>query len=176
MTLAALLPNSHVVLTDLPEAREIVERNIASTELRNGSTLAFEELDWDDQLPAWLTRLQAKTRTDLVLASDCTYNADSRYLPPPLFLPLLFIPSASSFSTLTHVSPALVHTLRRLADTNSQITVAIAMKMRHDSERVFFDLMHDAGFAETALLDWALPGDVSLGEEKVYLHVYRLAE
>jgi hypothetical protein len=73
-------------------------------------------------------------------------------------------------------SPALVNTLRRLADTNSTLTVAIAMKMRHDSERVFFELMHDAGFEETALLEWALPGDVSLGEEKVFLHVYRLKE
>lgn len=73
-------------------------------------------------------------------------------------------------------SPALVHTLRRLADLNSKITVAIAMKMRHASERVFFELMQDAGFAETALLEWALPGDVRVGEERVLLHVYRLEE
>lgn len=46
--------------------------------------------------------------------------------------------------------------------------------MRHESERVFFELMDDAGFEETALLDWDLPGDVRLGEEKVYLHTYRL--
>lgn len=67
-----------------------------------------------------------------------------------------------------------MNTLRRLADVNSEVVVAIAMKMRHESERVFFSLMHDAGFKETALLDWALPGDISVGEEKVYLHVYRL--
>ena len=47
--------------------------------------------------------------------------------------------------------------------------------MRHDSERVFFDLMAEAGFKETALLEWPLPGDVEPGEEKVYLHVYRHA-
>ena len=73
-------------------------------------------------------------------------------------------------------SPALVNTLRRLADVNSKITVAIAMKMRHASERVFFELMQDAGFKETALLEWPLPGDVSVGEERVLLHVYRLKE
>ena len=37
--------------------------------------------------------------------------------------------------------------------------VAIAMKMRHDSEKVFFDLMAEAGFNETAMLEWPLPGD-----------------
>ena len=51
--------------------------------------------------------------------------------------------------------------------------VAIAMKMRHDSEKVFFDLMAKAGFNETALLEWSLPGDIGAGEEMVYLHVYR---
>ena len=51
--------------------------------------------------------------------------------------------------------------------------VAIAMKMRHDSEKVFFDLMAEAGFNETATLEWPLPGDLEPGEEKVYLHVYR---
>ena len=81
-TLALLLPNSRVVLTDLPEARDIVERNIASADLRNGSTLTFEELDWDADLPAWLVQAQEKVKTGLVLASDCTYNSDSRYFPP----------------------------------------------------------------------------------------------
>jgi hypothetical protein len=70
-------------------------------------------------------------------------------------------------------SPALVNTLRRLADLHDKIVVGVAMKMRHDSERVFFDLMAEAGFRETALLEYPLPGDVELGEDHVYLHVYR---
>lgn len=76
MTLAALLPNCRVVLTDLPEAQEIVEQNISTlaTDLRNGSSLSFAELDWDAELPASLPGF------DLVLASDCTYNSDSRYV------------------------------------------------------------------------------------------------
>jgi hypothetical protein len=47
------------------------------------------------------------------------------------------------------------------------------MKMRHDSERVFFDLMAEAGFRETDSLEYPLPGDVEVGEDSVYLHVYR---
>ncbi|KAJ4983847.1 UPF0665 family protein c [Stagonosporopsis vannaccii] len=149
-TFASLIPNCHVTLTDLPEVHDIVARNTSSevVELATGSRLSFEELDWDAELPAWLADSQ-NTKLDLVLAADCTYNSDS--------------------------SPALVNTLKRLAAVHSNLVVAIAMKMRHDSERVFFHLMDDAGFEETALLEWPLPGDVAPGEEKVYLHVYRCA-
>ena len=84
MTLASVVPNCSVHLSDLPEAREIVERNITDSSLRlcDGSKLAFEELDWDHELPAWLALPDSKI--DLVLASDCTYNADSRYARPSL--------------------------------------------------------------------------------------------
>ena len=50
--------------------------------------------------------------------------------------------------------------------------IGIAMKMRHQSEDVFFDLMAAAGFRETSKLEFPLPGDVERGEEVVYLHVY----
>lgn len=56
--------------------------------------------------------------------------------------------------------------------SNPAIVVAIAMKVRHSSEQVFFHLMADAGFIETAKLDFLLPGDVEAGEEIVHLHVY----
>ena len=80
MTLASVVPNCNVHLSDLPEAREIIERNIIyySLQLTNGSKLTFEELDWDNELPARYVRPGG--RVDLVLASDCTYNADSRYV------------------------------------------------------------------------------------------------
>lgn len=165
MTLASVLTNCDVHLSDLPEAREIVEKNITeyNLELRNGSNLSFLELDWDDELPAWPARPEAKF--DLVLAADCTYNSDSRYVICPNRFWV--------WSQLTSSSPALVNTLRRLADLNKKVVVGIAMKMRHDSERVFFDLIAEAGFKETALLEYPLPGDVELGEDSVYLHVYR---
>jgi hypothetical protein len=57
--------------------------------------------------------------------------------------------------------------------SNPDVVIAIAMKMRHSSEQVFFPLMTDAGFVETAKFDFLLPGDVEVGEEIVYLHVYR---
>jgi hypothetical protein len=66
-----------------------------------------------------------------------------------------------------------VNTLSRLAETSPDVVVAIAMKMRHKSEEVFFDLMADARFKETWKLEFPLPGDVERGEEVVYLHVYK---
>jgi hypothetical protein len=49
------------------------------------------------------------------------------------------------------------------------------MKMRHSSEEVFFELMKDAGFMKTTQMEFALPGDVDVGEEVVYLHIYKAA-
>jgi hypothetical protein len=60
-----------------------------------------------------------------------------------------------------------------LAKVSPKVIVAIAMKMRHSSEEVFFDLMATAGFQPTAKFDYPLPGDVEVGEEMVYLHVYQ---
>lgn len=167
MTLASVLSNCEVCLSDLPEARDIVEKNITNCarQLRSGSKLSFLELDWDDELPDWFQREEVKF--DLVLAADCTYNSDSRYDSCPTNLEV--------WSQLTFPSPALVSTLSRLADLNKQVVVGIAMKMRHDSERVFFDLMAEAGFKETALLGYPLPGDIKMGEDTVYLHVYKHA-
>ena len=54
-----------------------VEQNIANVELGTGSSVSVRELDWDADLPAWC----AEAKIDLVLAADCTYNADSRYVP-----------------------------------------------------------------------------------------------
>jgi hypothetical protein len=70
-------------------------------------------------------------------------------------------------------SPALVNTLARLAKANPEVIIAIAMKMRHSSEEVFFDLMKDAGFSQKTKMEFPLPGDVQVGEEIVYLHIYK---
>jgi hypothetical protein len=60
-----------------------------------------------------------------------------------------------------------------LAKVSPKASIAIAMKMRHSSERVFFDLMDIAGFEETTILEYPLPGDVEVGEETVYFHIYQ---
>lgn len=62
----------HFVLTDLPEAQDIVERNIKAMPVIEKSTIEFRTLDWDEELPDDIGYF------DVVLAADCTYNPDSR--------------------------------------------------------------------------------------------------
>jgi hypothetical protein len=76
ITIAGLVTKARVVLTDLPEAQEIVERNIAQCASNNHSALDFRELDWDHELPRDLKT--SDTRFDIIAAADCTYNPDSR--------------------------------------------------------------------------------------------------
>jgi methylase of polypeptide subunit release factors len=76
ITIAQLVEGARVLLTDLPEAQEIVKRNIGQASAAKKSTLDFQELNWDDELPRNLQPLDA--RLDLVIAADCTYNSDSR--------------------------------------------------------------------------------------------------
>jgi predicted nicotinamide N-methyase len=77
IAIAQTIPDSNVLLTDLPEAREIVERNINCATEAPGVSLAFMELDWDADLPDDLQ--STPNRLGLVVAADCTYNPDSRY-------------------------------------------------------------------------------------------------
>ncbi len=64
-------------------------------------------------------------------------------------------------------------TLVRLAKVSPNVRVGIAMKMRHFSEKVFFDLMDKASFEKVTTFTYPLPGDYELGEETVFLHVYQ---
>ncbi|KAG9196502.1 hypothetical protein G6011_01623 [Alternaria panax] len=145
IAVAQTIPNSKVLLTDLHEAREIVERNMHYAVEAPGASLDFMELDWDADLPDILQ--STSERVNLVLAADCTYNPDS--------------------------SPTLVNTLTRLVKVNPDVVIAIAMKMRHSSEEVFFELMENVGFMKIAKMEFPLPGDVEVGEEIVHLHVYK---
>jgi methylase of polypeptide subunit release factors len=76
IALAQTIPNANVLLTDLPEAKEIVQRNIDQASKAPGASLQFLELDWDAALPS---ELQTCAPISLVVAADCTYNSDSRY-------------------------------------------------------------------------------------------------
>jgi hypothetical protein len=51
-----------------------VQRNINLARPAKGSTVAFQELNWDVEIPSNI----ATSRLDLVVAADCTYNSDSR--------------------------------------------------------------------------------------------------
>lgn len=116
IALATMLANCEVLLTDLPEVSEIVTRNINEASPKSSASIKFQTLDWDDPTPN-LTRRPI----DLILVSDCTYNADSL--------------------------PALVSVLARLVRGSPGAMVLVALKRRHESEAVFFGLMRTAGFA-----------------------------
>ena len=108
-----------IQLTDLPEATSILERNISQyRQTKCTSVVTQKVLDWsDEELPTDI----ASTIWDLVLVADCTYNPD--------------------------VVPDLVKTLKNITSGKSRdALVCLAMKVRHESEMVFFELMHKAGF------------------------------
>ncbi|KAA8649046.1 protein N-lysine methyltransferase family protein [Aspergillus tanneri] len=115
IALAQLLPQCTVLLTDLPEVEEIVTQNVASAkQVPSSSAVQFRTLDWDEKPPDNLL----DGSIDLILVSDCTYNADSL--------------------------PSLVSMLHQLVQMAPDAIVLVALKRRHESETVFFDLMHSA--------------------------------
>lgn len=115
IALAQLLPQCSVLLTDLPEVEDIVMQNIAAAKPAPSSKIEYQTLDWDEPLPGNLCH----DTIDLVLVSDCTYNADSL--------------------------PALVSVLDRLVQSSPNALILVALKRRHESEAIFFDLMQSAG-------------------------------
>jgi hypothetical protein len=56
----------------------------------------------------------------MVVVADCTYNPD--------------------------VVPDLVKTFRGVGEKSPQVLVLVAMKVRHESEGVFFELMREGGY------------------------------
>jgi predicted nicotinamide N-methyase len=69
LSLAILLENADVTLTDLEDASDLIHRNIASNEYAPSSSVNFKVLKWANH-PSWLTTY------DLVVVGDCTYNPD----------------------------------------------------------------------------------------------------
>lgn len=138
-----MLPNCSVLLTDLPEVEDIITRNINAAHTSAMSSLKYRNLDWEnppDDLCPW--------PIDLILVSDCTYNADSL--------------------------PVLVSCLDRLVRTSPEAIILVAMKRRHDSETVFFDLMQSAGF--TSVQDsFELPSQHGEVDE-IEFHCYSRSE
>jgi len=119
ITLATFFPLiSKVLLTDLPEASEIIEKNLSPSTLAlpTSSKISHQVLDWSSPLPPNV----ADTKWDLVVVADCTYNPD--------------------------VVPDLVQTLKHLEEGNKDTIILLAMKVRHESEMGFFDLMETSGF------------------------------
>ena len=115
IALAELLPQCSVLLTDLPEVEEIITHNIAAVRPASSSNVEFQTLDWDEPVSDDVFT----DAIDLILISDCTYNADSL--------------------------PALVSVLGQLTQRSPKALVLVALKRRHESEVIFFDLMQSAG-------------------------------
>jgi predicted nicotinamide N-methyase len=142
ITLATLYPQiSNTLLTDLPEATDIVTQNLSPSALnsRIKSRINHQVLDWASPLP---TNVK-ETKWDLVVVADCTYNPD--------------------------VVPDLVQTLKRIGEGNEDVVVLLAMKVRHDSEMVFFGLMDEGGFAIKEKCARPLP---VLGEEDEEIEIF----
>ena len=160
--LARMIPNAHFILTDLPEAMEILQKNIsmnADLGLAPGTTLCGQVLDWDTVLKR--SHDLASLRPDLVLVSDCTYNP-------------------SSFN-------ALIATLLQLVKQAHQynhhagkpkLDVLVSYKTRHESESQFFKDIDEAGFEilakDEVILRDRTRARLDLGMEKAEMYAFGL--
>ncbi|KAI9767585.1 MAG: hypothetical protein M1840_005622 [Geoglossum simile] len=127
--LAQALPNCNVLLTDLPEAEDIVKWNMLATRPASNTVISFEVVDWEEDLPISVS----STEFDLILVADCTYNPSS--------------------------VPSLVRVLATLAARSRNATVLLAHKVRHSSEAVFLEHIADAGFFQDDHVAIPLPSN-----------------
>ena len=146
ISLAQAVPDCDVLLTDLPEVRELVEANIERMKPAMSSKVEFEPLDWERPLPE---KLQARTN-DLIIVSECTYNADTLQ--------------------------SLVNTLLSLTVRSPKAVIIVSTKTRHDSEAAFFEMMKKQGLVEDGSMRISLPGIPGVGyadsATDVGLHIF----
>lgn len=129
---------THLTLTDLPAASSILELNMALSSKylyphlqsnQSQSSITHMVLDWTATLPVFIT----KTKWDLVLVADCTYNPD---VIPDLVATLGRIKTqVSCMSTIQRENQYMGNLLA------STPIVIIALKERHPSEHILFILM-----------------------------------
>ncbi|CAF9928577.1 MAG: hypothetical protein ALECFALPRED_004088 [Alectoria fallacina] len=148
LQVAGSCSTSDVLLTDLPEAMNILNHNVEYTRLAcRRDKLASTVLDWDEPLPERV----AEQQPDLVILSDCTYNPDS--------------------------IPGLVKTLSSVAKISPDALIVVSLKVRHDSEAIFFDLMAGAEFIEAEHTTIPLPDRyrsvTGQALEVIEIYVYR---
>lgn len=139
--------SSEVLLTDLLDARELVEINIANKFKCNGHvSVDFAELDWTKPLPESI----AADDWDIVIVADCIYNPD--------------------------YAQALAGTIKSLLVAKGQETRAeklafLAMKPRHAAEAVFFDYAEQLGIRIIEKVKIPIP---VLGDESQEIHILAL--
>ncbi|PPJ59099.1 hypothetical protein CBER1_01663 [Cercospora berteroae] len=147
ISVAQSIPDCNVLLTDLDEAKELVEANIAKMQPAMASRARFQSVDWLEPLPS---NLETR-KNDLIIVSECTYNTDT--LEP------------------------LVGMLVSLMTRSPKAVIVVSTKTRHDSEAAFFDLMKNVGLIEEGSMRLALPGEPGQGYSDwatdVGMHVFR---
>ena len=147
---AQLWPQCQVFLTDLTEAMDVLESNIAKAAPAVGTKLSCALLDWGEAFPEALR----STIFDVVLVSDCSYNSDSL--------------------------PALVKTFSLIAATSPNVLLLVSLKVRHSSEAVFFELLIAAGFRELGHTSVSLPtqgrSESDQAYDKIEIYEYRRME
>lgn len=150
IAIASVRPKCRMLLTDLPDAMNILGYNVSQSQPALASTIKHMVLDWDDELPPSITQ----ERYDLLVVSECTYNENS--------------------------IPALVRTLSALAARSPSALVVVATKVRHFSEAIFFGLMSDVGFVEIEQLSIPLPRPQKENNEQMHervdVHIFRAAQ
>ena len=144
ISLVQRLPNCRVLLTDLEEADTVLFMSKDLARPAKGSTIQHRVLNWDSDLPEDVTQ----TDWNMIVVSDCTYNPDS--------------------------TPALVKTLYALVRQSSNTMVIVAMKIRHQSESVFFDLMQEAGFGIEQETRIPLYDLAHVHDEEVLIYQFRM--
>ena len=127
IALAQMRPDCSVFLTDLPEAMEMLQKNVSCAQPAKGSSLSPVLLQWGSQVPAELLA----SKSDLILISDCTYNADS--------------------------CTDLVQTLLAFARHSPEVKILVAMKRRNDAEALFEYKMVTSGFQAMESTKLAVP-------------------
>ncbi|KAG5946114.1 hypothetical protein E4U53_006628 [Claviceps sorghi] len=147
-----------ILMTDRHEAERSARSNMGLLhQQRSGSNLGYaqvmyENLDWDNGRQGRFGNRVRERRWDLIMLSDCTYNADS--------IPALV-------GTLS-----AVHSLNKdfdPDDTSFTTKVFLATKPRHNDELVLFDTMAAENWKITDKLVLPLP---VLGRELERVEMY----
>jgi hypothetical protein len=152
--------NSTILLTDLEDAEDRARSNIARLQRTRRkfsgkpSEVLYENLDWQDGREGKFGPLVQSRQWDLIVLSECTYNADT-------LSALVGTLSALHASNVAHMS----------GKQPSSTRVFMATKPRHSSERVVFDMFTEAGW--NILQTQVLPLPV-IGDEAQSVEMYLL--
>ena len=147
---AQLWSRCQVFLTDLTEAMDVLEVNVARAIPAAGTRLITAMMDWAEEIPVAIKDVTF----DLILISDCTYNSDSL--------------------------PMLVNTLSAIATTSPTVIIVISLKVRHPSENILFQLLSAANFGELSHTILRLPNRGRFTTDEAYdtieIYEYQLVE